>query len=54
MQTKEAILNYQPKIHFGSSLDFMTAHKFLSFVEQNMEILENRFELNSINWDRLV
>ena len=35
IKIKEMILNYDPKFKFGSSLDSITAHTFLSFIDIN-------------------
>ena len=32
IQIKESILNYDPKIYFGNSLEELTAHSFLTFI----------------------
>jgi len=55
---KESILNYEPKIYFGSSIDCVSAHSFLSFMNcnQGRDINYARMNLNfeGVNWKQMI
>ena len=52
------MIEYQPKFDFGSSLDSVTAHQFLSFIDINQtrdaKFVDEKFIMNNVNWKRLV
>lgn len=56
--TKKYILNYEPKLIFGGSLDSVTLHDFLNFVDIcrniNGAYVGNNFDLTKVNWDNLM
>lgn len=57
-QLKKAIGKYKPKIIFGNSVDTVTLHAFLSFIDQNqtrdMNYVRTHFDLDGVNWRKLI
>lgn len=47
-----------PKIKFGYSLKTITAHTFLTFIDQNFsrdpDFVINKLDLNDIQWSKLI
>ena len=46
---KENILNYTPHIHFGSSLDNVSAHAFLNFM-YNIQERDSEYAWDNLNF----
>ena len=51
-------MNYNTKFYFGSSLDSVSAHQFLSFMDtnqtRNMDHVLNNFNFDNVNWYLMV
>lgn len=50
--------NFIPNLKFGFSLNSITAHTFLTFIDQNYcrdpNFVYNKLDLNDIDWKQLI
>ena len=51
-------MNYVPKIHFGTSLDYVSAHSFLNFMHNNQKrdtnYVRSNLNLEGVNFKQMV
>ena len=51
-------MNYTPKIYFGNSLDFVSAHSFLRFMNsnqmRNMVYVRHYLNFEGVNWKKMI
>ena len=51
-------MNYEPQFEFGQSLNSVSAHQFLSFIDVmnvlDEEFVLNKFILDHVKWSKLI